>query len=427
MLTAGAACVDITPPLGTPMPGLFHERRAEVVHDPLHAKSFVVGREEPGIAVVVCDLIGVKRTHIDRAKAAIAETVGMPPERVLVCCTHTHTGAQTGDDAYTAFVTQRIADSVRLAWEGRKDAEVGWATGHEDRVVFNRRFRMRDGTVRTNPGSGNPDVVEPAGPIDPEVGVLSLRGKAGGTVGLLGNYALHYVGGGDHERAVSADYFGWFSGFVQGLHGETFVAALSNGACGDINNNDVLGGSRAKNDRYQHTKRVAAAVASAAYWAGADIEYAADLHIGARMAEVSLKRRDRPTPDDVRKARALDEDPRATMGNRAFARRVLRRADDPTEDAPTWVQALRVGDLALVGVPGELLVRLGLEIKRRSPFGQTMVLELANDSVGYLPDRVAFEEGGYEPEACAFQPGVGEQIVEAAVSLLDELHQEGER
>jgi hypothetical protein len=424
MLTAGAACVDITPPLGTHMPGLFHDRKAEVIHDPLRTRSFVVGHDTPEVAVVVCDLIGIKRQRIDHAKAVIAETIGLPPAHVLVCCTHTHTGAQTGDDPYAAFVTQRIADSVRLAWENRRKAEIGWAVGHEDRVVFNRRFRMRDGSVRTNPGTGNPDVVEPAGPIDTEVGVLSLRGDSGGMIGLLGNYALHYVGGGDHERAVSADYFGWFSQFVQALHGETFVAALSNGACGDINNNDVIGGLRPQNDRYQHTKRVAALVASAAYWAANEMEYAPSLAIDARMEEVSLKRRVLPTPEDVRKAQEVAGQPNATMGQRAFARRTLHRISDLPELVPTWVQALRLGDLALVGVPGELLVRLGLEIKHRSPFGQTMVLELANDSVGYLPDRRAFEEGGYEPEASAFEPGVGEQIVEVAVRLLEDLHRQ---
>ncbi|MBT3267594.1 hypothetical protein HN371_10595 [Candidatus Poribacteria bacterium] len=422
MLTAGAACVDITPPLGTLIPGLFHERRAEAIHDPLHARSFVVGLGDEAIAVVVCDLIGIKRDQIDRAKAAIEDATGLPPARVLVCCTHTHTGAHTGDDAYTAFVVQRIADAVRLACERREPAEIGWASGHEDRVVFNRRFHMRDGGVRTNPGSGNADVIEAAGPVDPEVGVLCLRRAGGGTVGLLGNYALHYVGGGDHERAVSADYFGWFSQFIQALCGETFVAALANGACGDINNNDVLGTSRPKNDRYQHTKRVAALVASAAYWAVSEMELTGDASIGAAIEEVRLQRRAAPTADAVATAEHDGQQTGATMGQRAAARRVARAGADTSSHALTWVQALRIGDVALVGVPGELLVRLGLDIKRRSPFGQTMVLELANDSIGYLPDLRAFEEGGYEPEASVFQPGVGEQIADAAVALLDDLH-----
>ena len=123
MLKAGAACLDITPPLGTPMPGLFHERRAEAIHDPLLVRSFALERDGEGIAVAVCDLIGVKRLYLDRAKAQIARTTGLSPNRVLISCTHTHTGAQTGDDAYTASVIRRISDAVRLAWEGRQPAE----------------------------------------------------------------------------------------------------------------------------------------------------------------------------------------------------------------------------------------------------------------------------------------------------------------
>ena len=422
MMKAGAACLDITPPLGTPMPGLFHERRAEAIRDPLQVRSFALEQDGAGIAVAVCDLIGVKRLYLDRAKAQIAKTTGLSPDRVLISCTHTHTGAQIGDDAYTASVIRRISDAVRLAWEGRQPAEVGWGRGTEDRVVFNRRYRMKEGPVRTNPGQGNPDVVEPAGPVDPEVGALCLRQPGGVSIGLLANYSLHYVGGGDHERAVSADYFGFFSEMIQKMRGEAFVAALSNGACGDINNIDVMGGHRYPNDRYQHTERVAALVAAAAFWICNGMAFTDDVPIGAAMEEVVFKRKAPPSEADVARAREIDREGRGTMAERAFARRILRRTDDGPEEVPTWIQALRVGDLALVGVPGELLVELGLEIKRRSPFAQTMVLELANDSVGYLPPRRAFEEGGYEQESCRFRPGTGEQIVDTASNLLDRLY-----
>ena len=117
MITAGAACLDITPPLGTMIPGSFQDRFAEKVRDPLHVRSFVVERGGEGVAIVVCDLIGVKRDYLDRAKERIAVETELSAERVLICCTHTHTGAATGDDAYTAFLIDRIADAVRLAWQ----------------------------------------------------------------------------------------------------------------------------------------------------------------------------------------------------------------------------------------------------------------------------------------------------------------------
>ena len=103
---------------------------------------------------------------------------------------------------------------------------------------------------------------------------------------------------------------------------------------------------------------------------------------------------------------------------------MLRRwdSDDGPQEVPTWVQALRVGDLALVGVTGDFFVELGLAIKQGSPFGQTMVLELANDCVGYIPTRRAFEEGAYEPESSPYVPGFGEAIVDSALDLLNRLH-----
>jgi hypothetical protein len=404
------------------MPGLFHERRAEFIHDPLHVRSFALERSGTGIAVAVCDLIGVKRIYLDRAKEKIADTIGLAPSHVLICCTHTHTGAQTGDDAYTTFVIDRIADSVRMAWENRQAAQVGHGVGREDRVVFNRRYRMKDGTVRTNPGVGNTEVVEAVGPVDPDVSVLCLREPHGRTMGLMANYALHYVGGGDHQRAISADYFARFCELIQRLRGERFVAALSNGACADINNVDVLGGARPKNDKYQHSERVAAVVATGAFWAWNEMDFADDAPLGAAMQEIRLKRRELHAEKDLARAREIEGKTNKTMAERAFVRRIERMKNQPDE-IQTWVQVLRVGDLALVGIPGEYFVALGLDIKKRSPFGQTLILELANDSVGYLPTQRAFEEGGYEPEASHFLPGVGEQIAETALKLLTDVHE----
>ena len=135
----------------------------------------------------------------------------------------------------------------------------------EDRVVFNRRYRMRDGSVRTNPGVGNPDVVAPMGPIDPEISaMLCLQGVDGEVIGLLANYALHYIGMPESAYSISADYFGIFSTLIQRMRNASFVAALSNGACGDINNIDVLGDNRPVKDRSLHAERVAGLIAAGA-------------------------------------------------------------------------------------------------------------------------------------------------------------------
>ena len=127
------------------------------------------------------------------------------------------------------------------------------------------------------------------------------------------------------------------------------------------------------------------------------------------------------TEAEKERAQEIEEKGKGTMAERAFARRTLHRWKEVSEETSTWVQVLCIGDLALVSVPGELMVELGLEIKKRSPFEQTMVLELANDSLGYLPTKKSYEEGGYEPESSVFRAGVGEQIVETALGLLERL------
>jgi hypothetical protein len=143
------------------------------------------------------------------------------------------------------------------------------------------------------------------------------------------------------------------------------------------------------------------------------------------MEEIVLEPRPAPTEEDKARAEEIMERERTgapvLMGERSFARRVRRLMDRPAEPRATWVQALRVGELGIAGVPGEFFCELGLEIKRRSPFAQTMVIELANDSVGYIPTRRAFEEGAYEPESSPYAAGFGEEIVETAVRLLEGL------
>ena len=425
MLTAGASCVDVTPPLGTKMRGYFEERTASTVHDPLHVRSFALESDEGAVAVAICDIIGISREYLDQARALIAETTDLQPEQVMIACTHTHTGPHTGDDEYTEWLWRRIADGVRIAWQAREPAEVGWAAAEDDRLVFNRRYRMADGTIQTNPGIGNADVVEPAGPVDPEVGVMVMRRPDCGTIGALGNYALHYVGIPNDYTALSADYFGYFSTMLQRLRGERFVAALANGASGDINNLNVMGGVSPRNDKYQHCERAGGMVAANALWAWNEAEFTDAPKLGAAFEEITLEPRPPATEEDLAKARDIEErleaGQKVRMGERSFARRVRRFEKEPPTARETIVQAMRIGDLAIATAPGEFFVELGLEIKRRSPFAQTMVIELANDSIGYIPTLRAFEEGAYEANSSRYAPGFGEQIVETAVGLLEGL------
>jgi hypothetical protein len=349
---------------------------------------------------------------------------------------------------------KRIAGAVAEAAQRLAPARAAWGRGEERGVSFNRRYRMRDGTVRMNPGALNPEIVEPAGPIDPEVGVLWIEGRDGAPLAVLTNFALHYIGTDDASR-VSADYFGHYARWMQRIYGAGLVPILLNGAQGDINGVDVHLAGAPKGHAWAH--KVAGILAGDTLSAVERLRASDDVTLGARTARVPFRRkritaedlaiaeRILAVPDDVpaadlRRAAGLDlagpfswvvGQPLPDAVLRVYARECRHLAAMP-EEMETEVQALRVGGGAIVGLPGEPFVELGLAIKQASPFGRatkrpgvTMVVALANDYVGYIATRRAIEqEGSYETWAARSAlpaAGTGEAMVEAATGLLSAL------
>ena len=441
MLKSGAAMVNITPPLGIKMRGYFQERIAKEVHDDLFAKSLVLDDGETKLATVVCDLIGAGRARLDRAKELIDERCGIPPSNVLISCTHTHTGPEIEDMGYGEILIQKIADSVQLANNRLTEAELGCEREEESKPLGNRRFFMKDGTVRTNPGILNPDMVKPAGPVDPEISVLCVREPSGKTISLLVNYAMHYAGLSPTEKredmyTISADYFGVFSEMIQHIRGERFVAILANGTCGDVIMFDAMKPHRRENKFFGHAERVAALVAAKALWAWSQMKFHSSLKLAAALEELTIPRR-MPTDEEIGLAKKLvsGEIKPANMRQNAlkyfFGPRIEEFMRAPKE-VKTWVQVLAIGDLAaIVGLPGEIFVEHGLKIKRESPFKCTFVFELTNDAVHYVPTLKAFKEegsleasGGYETTIGPniLIPEAGDMMVESAVKMLNKLH-----
>ena len=246
-LKAASATANITPPLGTEIPGGFRPRYAENVDDELFAKALVIDNGETRIAIVTCDLIAIPEKIANIAKARIAERCGIPPAYVMVNATHTHTAVAVAnllgvgeDTGYTDWVPLKIADAVALAVWRLQPARVGFASVNEERITFNRRWHMKDGTVRFNPGVENPDLVEPTGTIDPELAMMFVEAADGTPISAVANFSLHYIGT-DNGSALSADYFGHFDRLMRRYLGDTCVSLLWNAASGQINNTDFSG------------------------------------------------------------------------------------------------------------------------------------------------------------------------------------------
>lgn len=422
-LHAGASTSNITPPLGLDIIGGFHPFPAKHVHDELHVRTIVLDDGANPLAIVICDLLGLAAGVSEEARAEIEKTCGIPQANVLIAATHTHSatsalGASRAAwqrpplDDYQKFVVRRIVDGVRRAWNQREPAEIAWGFEDEPDQVFNRRWFMKPGKVpvnplggqdqvKMNPPRGSADLDRPAGPVDPQVAVLFVRSRDGRPIGLLGNYSLHYVGGvGDGH--ISADYFALFADRVtQLLQAERldppFVAMMSNGTSGDINNiNFRTPGERTA--PYAKMRQVADEVAEAAVRAVAKPAWQSDVKLAAEFRNVEIGSR-QVTKEAIERARMLLAAPRDLAKPKSleliYAERTLSLVEWP-KTVPVPVQTLRIGDLAIGAMPCEVFAEIGLELKQRSPRKPYFTIELAHAYYGYLPTPAQHRLGGYE-------------------------------
>jgi hypothetical protein len=443
-LRAGAAASNITPEIGGAIVGGFSPFPSTHIHDELHARCLVIEQDGRRIAIVVCDLLGAARQMFDEAARLVKQETGIPRESLLMSCTHTHSASSalnenrydtssTGLTDYQRFVARRIADGVRRAINNLEPAKIGWATASVPGQVFNRRWFLKEGTmppnpfggidkVKMNPGHG-PHLDKPAGPTDPEVCLLAVQSTSGRWISVLGNYSLHYVGdvGPGH---VSADYFAVFCEKLGGLlkaspQDPPFVALLSNGTSGNINNNDYGRPAAKPGPRYSKINAVADEVARAAAEALKNVTLHERVELDSRYAELRLQQR-RPDAEQVAWAEStlaarVQLGKGASVLPRAYAERFLKLKDaQPQIDIP--LQALRIGDVAITGIPCETFVETGLELKARNPFKPSWTHSIAGGYFGYLPTPEHHALGGYETWL-----GTNRLEVQASVKITDEL------
>jgi hypothetical protein len=456
VLRVGVAESDITPPRGFPMAGYYHERRATGTRDPLKARALVLrGRTEA--ALVVCDLTGVAVDLSAEVRRQASTKTGIPAGHIIVSATHSHTapdytrdlylylrakGKNTGGGKapYVARLIGGIVEAIVKAHTRARPALVEAGSARQETPVsFNRRFVMKDGSVRTWMRLDQPDVVRAAGPIDPEIGLVlarSARGKK--PLGLLSNFALHLdtVGG----TLWSGDYPFFIERAVRQSLGKEAVSVFGNGCCGDINHVDPVRKDRNK------TEFIGTSLGKTIQGALGRLRRVERPVLRVRRTQVQV-RLQKVTVEEVARARPLVLEARAGKKVdfydlvRAYKTLMLDQLRHKTPHAKTtdfinwglthtWagvggrlpvdVQVIGLGeDVAIVCLPGEIFVDLGLAIKRASPFRTTLIVELSNcvETI-YVPTRAAYAGGSYEVTNSALEPGSGEMLVEAAVRLL---------
>jgi neutral ceramidase len=436
-LLVGYAEADITPPLGGSMPGYFGDRKATAVLDPLMAKALVLRQGSESVAVVQCDLIGMGAPIVKRIRDEVRRRVRPAPRHVWVHCSHTHTGGMVPrGDSFTsdaeriypgfypgavdaAWVERLVGDTAEAVRRAVADAQPEGAltlhTGQEDTVARYRRYVMRDGSVRTNPGRNNPQVVRPAGEIDPRVHVL--RFGAARVAAVL--YGCHpdCVGG----TGYSADYPGHLCAALRERLGAGWRVVFWNTCSGNINHVNVADAGQRSGP--EESRRLGRKLADAAWEALGRGEALAPHPLRVGRGEVDCRLR-RPRPEEV----ALAEE-RIRSGTNLWefnglmapAAKVLAETRDREHEAE--IAALRLGGFALAAMPGEVFVELAREVEAASPFRPTRTLGLTNGSMGYIPTRQGYTEGGYEAgyRSARYEPDTGHRWAATAARLLREM------
>ena len=444
-LRAGAATSNITLPLGASDCGVI-ARGGQIkgVHDEQFARCLVLDDGKTRLAFAVCDVRMIGRPVVDAAKQLVSQSIGLPADQILISATHTHSAPgvigihwNDLDRWYADFVARRIADGICRAANQLAPAKIGWGAGSRPQHVFCRRWHMKPGSippnpfgqttdrVQMNPPAGSPNLVEPAGPVDPQLSILSVQHADGRPLAMLANYSVHYVGGGE-PRQASADYYGAFADRVQQLlapdrSDPPFVAMMSNGTSGDVNNIDPRS-PRDRAARWSRIREVAFDLAEEALRVQRQIEHRERVELAVRTTELSLAVR-RPDAERLEWARRTvvgAEGVQSPRRPQLYAQEALELAKFPAT-VPVKLQAMRIGPLGIAAIPCEVFAETGLAIKAQSPCRPTFVIELANGYNGYLPTPAQHELGGYEtwPARSAYlEPQAEAKIRKAVLGLL---------
>ncbi len=442
-LRAGASAVDISP---VEFPAIVNGNMTAVqatgVVQPLHARAIVLEQGRTRLALVVVDSCMLPRDLLDEVKAAACGPTGIPAKNMMISATHTHTapaaGGALGTDAdpkYVPLLKRKLVEALEQAAGRLEPAEVGWAVVPAPEHTATRRWIFRPGyvrndpfgqpTVRANmhPGHQSPDATGPAGPIDPDLTLLSVRARDGRPIALLGNYSMHYFAVG--VQPISCDYFGLFAQQVEQELGHRsqghppFVAIMSHGTSGDIWWKDYFKPPYNRELGEYTQKMVRLALDG---YGG--ISHRSDATLAMAQKTLKLKRR---VPNEQRLAWArqivdkLGDRPPKTL-EEIYAREQIFLHQDPT--AELKLQAIRIGDSGITAIPNEVYALTGLKLKALSPLRPTMNIELANGSEGYIPPPEQHPLGGYNTwpaRSAGLEAQAEPKIVKSVLKLLEQV------
>ena len=457
----GFATVNINPQLGAPVAGYYIRRNAKGFLDDLEASALAMELGDTRVLMVSVDACNMTPQQAATFRKDIQAATGVGEGNIWISATHTHTGPINNPDAlkrnpegetrpleetpayqmvirYVDFMGRRLVDVCQMALADLKKAKMGFIQGWApERVAYIRRYRMKDGSVMTCPPVGDPNIDHPLGTLDQRVHLLRFDREEGETVVLV-NYGLHAdtVNG----ELISSDFPGWMRRTVaKALDGVKCI--FFNGAEGDVGSTHVFPEGGDMNDTeisFDNEMKspgmarfVGRALAGTVLQVFDKVEYVPVKTLQVLHKTVTVPA-NIPDPKDLPLARKYKELHDAGRDDLipyqamelttvvAEAARMCRLAEGP-ETFQLNLMAIRIGETALVGIPGEPFTDIGVQIKDTEGWKAIMPCCLVNGSQGYFPMQSAFDEGGYEARSSNYKPGVAEAIIKGAKELLAQL------
>jgi len=452
---AGFADRDVSPKIGDEQPGGYGKAYHRTFHDPCKARAAVFDDGENRVAIVGLDALFIRARTVREIRGEIEKKTGIPAGSILIGASHSHSAGPIGmflpgefadapplvrdmveketvgaSPEYLEKVKTGIVDAVVEADARRVPARGAAGFGTAEGVAYNRRFQMKQGFAMTHPGVGNPDIVEPAGPVDPQVGVLGAWDESGEMLGCVVNFACHNTCG---VGGISSDYVGYVEKTVKGLMGEDAVVVFVLGMAGDITQVDNRQPFEGPQFGEAAARRVGGTVGAEACKVLVNAERQAGplTPVLATSRVLQIKRRP-PSPEHVAAALELVRKPDKTGVDPTewtFAKETVvldeRIKKEPV--APAEVQAIQVGPVVFLTSPAEFFCQYGLDLKAGSKFPYTFPVSLANDVLGYIPHESAMDPetgGGYETRLTAYsnlEPTAGRRITDALLDLSSRL------
>lgn len=440
-LLIGIAEVNYTPDVGIDLSGNYRgdDYASRGVHDSLYSRAIVAqGVNGEKAAVVSVDICNFSKESTEFMRAYIASKTDIAAENIMFTATHTHSGPPSRLDAPKAkeYLT-KAADAVIIANERLKPTVLSVGRTKEDRVSHNRRLKCIDGTThmcweKFEPGF----VIEPWGPIDPEVITVSVS-QEGQPKGVIVNFGCHATTLTGNNWLFSADYPGYIVESLRKLKGEEYIPVFLNGPSGNVTQVDYRVGFP---DTYQECQRIGYMLGMSAAEAIVNEEPSTGNTVVVSKEMVPVKRIT-ITEEQFAWAKAIMKKvekegmpPAQADGipDAEYAKDWIRMHGIQNQIDSIEVMVVRIGDVAFVGLPGEIFTEFGIDIKARSPFKNTLVMGLTNDNRDYFPTKVSFTQGpkgftpmitGYEttPGSTLYEIGAGEKLAESAVRQLKKI------